>query len=156
MNTQHPLTILIADDHPLLRTAVKHTLRECWPEIRLIEVESFGSLERALAAVAQLPSANDACGGPDTLTLSRARTGFVRISGSWKRAPSALLLGGDGAARPNDHLCPVRRFRPGINSSDARRSTMLCSHSTRCSTPKVCCSNSIVAVQGPRWHITSR
>lgn len=37
--------IIIADDHPLFRTALSHTLQSGIPQARLIEAEDFGSLQ---------------------------------------------------------------------------------------------------------------
>ncbi len=42
------LSILIADDHPLLRAAVVHSLRQAMPQVRVVEVASASALEAAL------------------------------------------------------------------------------------------------------------
>lgn len=42
------LTVLIADDHPLLRAAVVHSLRQALPLAQVIEVASAATLEAAL------------------------------------------------------------------------------------------------------------
>ena len=42
------LTVLIADDHPLLRAAVVHSLRQALPHAQVIEVASASTLEAAL------------------------------------------------------------------------------------------------------------
>lgn len=41
--------ILVADDHPLFRTAVLHALRQSLPDARTVEVSSASGLEPALA-----------------------------------------------------------------------------------------------------------
>ena len=41
-------TILVADDHPLLRAAVVHSLRQALPAVQVIEVASAQALEAAL------------------------------------------------------------------------------------------------------------
>jgi len=42
------LSILIADDHPLLRAAVVHSLRQAMPQARVVEVASASALEATL------------------------------------------------------------------------------------------------------------
>lgn len=42
------ITVLIADDHPLLRAAVVHSLRQALPQVEVIEVASASTLEAAL------------------------------------------------------------------------------------------------------------
>jgi len=45
-----PTKVLIADDHPLFRTAIRYTLGGAVPGIELIEASSLSTLEAALAA----------------------------------------------------------------------------------------------------------
>lgn len=48
MDRMSELTVLIADDHPLLRAAVVHSLRQSLPQAQVIEVASAATLETAL------------------------------------------------------------------------------------------------------------
>ena len=50
MNGHH---VIIADDHPLFRDALKHTLSETWPNTSISEV---GSVEKLLDTIAVSPS----------------------------------------------------------------------------------------------------
>ena len=43
-------TLLVADDHPLLRAAVVHALREAIPGLHVVEASSADTLEQALVA----------------------------------------------------------------------------------------------------------
>ena len=46
----HPTTILVADDHPLFRSAVLHALRESMPQAAVVEASSASTLMQALVA----------------------------------------------------------------------------------------------------------
>jgi len=48
------ITVLVADDHPLLRAAVVHSLRQALPQVHVIEVASAATLESALDQHAEI------------------------------------------------------------------------------------------------------
>lgn len=91
-------TILVADDHPMFRTAVLHALREALPEARMIEVASQSAVETALAEEPDI----------DLVLLDLAMPGAMGFS-------SLVLLRGERPEVPvivissNDHPRTVRR-----------------------------------------------
>ena len=93
-----PAAILIADDHPLFRTAVVHALREALPRTHLIEVASASALTQALAEHAEL----------DLVLLDLAMPGARGLS-------SLVYLRGERPEVPvlvissNDHPRTIRR-----------------------------------------------
>lgn len=91
-------TILVADDHPMFRTAMVQALREALPGARMIEVASQSAVESALAEEPDI----------DLVLLDLAMPGAMGFS-------SLVLLRGERPEVPvivissNDHPRTVRR-----------------------------------------------
>jgi DNA-binding NarL/FixJ family response regulator len=89
---------LIADDHPLFRSALGLALRELAPQAQIVEASSFATLESAVAAHPEL----------DLVLLDLSMPGAMGLS-------SLVYLRGERPATPvlvvsaNDHPRTVRR-----------------------------------------------
>ncbi len=93
-----PAAILIADDHPLFRTAVVHALREALPEARLTEVASASALTQALAEQADL----DLVLLDLTMPGARGLSSLVYLRGERPEVPVLVISS-------NDHPRTIRR-----------------------------------------------
>jgi len=92
------LNLLVADDHPLLRAAVVHSLRESLPQVRVREVASAEALEQALDADADL----DLVLLDLTMPGAHGFSALLHVRGAHPDVPVVILSS-------NDHPRVIRR-----------------------------------------------
>ncbi|MCR6664295.1 MAG: response regulator transcription factor [Luteimonas sp.] len=93
-------TILVADDHPLFRAAVLHTLRETLPGLRVVEAASVSALNDALGREVQI----DLVLLDLTMPGARGLSSLVHLRGERPEVPVVVISS-------NDHPRTIRRVQ---------------------------------------------